>query len=92
MLSVVLAAVLNGGVLLPVVMLTVREAHRIAPARATALIAYLTASFGVGQILGPLLAGYVAAHTGDFRGALVAAEIALLFGCVFYAREGRAAK
>jgi predicted MFS family arabinose efflux permease len=38
----------------------------------------MTASFGVGQILGPLFAGYVYDHMGGFTLPLLAASLALL--------------
>jgi MFS family permease len=79
-MGVALAAILNGGVLMPVVMYTMREAHRIAPTSSTVLTALLTAAFGAGQILGPLLAGYTAALTATFDGALVTAAVVLAAG------------
>jgi hypothetical protein len=38
----------------------------------------MTASFGIGQILGPIAAGFIAQWTGDFVLASAAASVALL--------------
>lgn len=78
--GIALAAIFSGGVLMPVVMFTMREAHRINPASSTGLMALLTAAFGAGQILGPLVAGYTAQITGRFDSSLLAAVIVLAAG------------
>jgi cyanate permease len=80
--GVLVAAILNGGVLMAVVLLTMREAHRIAPTHATLLMASLTSVFGLGQIVGPFCAGYAAHASGNFRGALLIAVAAFALGIV----------
>ena len=80
--SVTIATLLLGSALMAVVMLTMREAHRIAVGSATALVAALTSAFGLGQIVGPVVAGYAAEHSGSFIGALWIAVAALLIGLV----------
>jgi hypothetical protein len=49
-----------------------------APRRA---LAVMTAAFGNGQILGPIVAGYAADVTGSFVAGSIAATIALFFSC-----------
>lgn len=80
--SIALATLLQGSALMAVVMLTMREAHRLAVGSATALVAWLTSAFGLGQIIGPVVAGYAADHSGSFIGALLIAAGALLIGIV----------
>lgn len=62
-----------------------RLAHR-APRRALAL---MTVAFGTGQILGPIVAGYVADSTGSFLGGSVAAAVALLLAALLAADLAR---
>jgi len=54
---------------------------------------YATAAYGVGQIIGPLVAAPIAVHTGSFSLALWLAAGALLLGalgltCVAYRPNG----
>ena len=44
-------------------------------------IAMMTAAFGVGQIIGPIVAGYLFDLTGSFRTPTLAASAALLVAC-----------
>lgn len=78
--ALVAAALLMGGPTLAIVMLTMREAHRIAGHNTAVLAAWLTSAFGVGQIAGPLLAGYAAELSGSFSAPLAVAAAALLAG------------
>ncbi|MFV0525917.1 MAG: YbfB/YjiJ family MFS transporter [Acidimicrobiales bacterium] len=52
-------------------------ARRIAPGRATSAIAQVTITYGIGQIVGPVVAGAVADWAGDFRLACALAAVAL---------------
>jgi predicted MFS family arabinose efflux permease len=49
-----------------ITLFAMREARRLRGNAAAGLIGYATASYGVGQILGPLLAGPLAHRTGSF--------------------------
>ncbi|MBL6455474.1 YbfB/YjiJ family MFS transporter [Belnapia sp. T6] len=75
-----LAAVLLGGTFMGITALGLAGGRRLAGADPTRLFALLTAAFGVGQIVGPAVAGWLHDWTGDFRlpsllaaGALLAA-------------------
>jgi Uncharacterised MFS-type transporter YbfB len=46
------------------------------------MIAWMTASFGAGQIVGPSVAGQLAAHTGNFTLATLIAAATLLLAAV----------
>ena len=54
-----------------------RIGRRLAPESPRRALAFMTASFGVGQIVGPLVAGWVAQATGGFTVATVLAAVAL---------------
>jgi MFS family permease len=74
----VLSAVLVGGTFVVITMVAIRVAHELAGASSGGLIAGLTAAFGIGQILGPLFAGYVVHVSGSFTGALAVAAGAMI--------------
>ncbi|MFV0257966.1 MAG: YbfB/YjiJ family MFS transporter [Acidimicrobiales bacterium] len=61
-------------------------ARRIAPKRATSAIAQVTFSYGVGQIIGPVVAGVMADWAGDFRSACALAAAALAVAVAVTAR------
>ncbi len=54
-----------------------REARRLRGDAAAGLMGYATGSYGLGQIVGPLIAAPIAAHTGSFAMALWIAVAAL---------------
>jgi MFS family permease len=66
-----------------------QEARRVRPQHVAPTIGLLTALYGLGQILGPPLAGYLISHaarTSDgFSTALEMAAGSLLVGVVFFA-------
>jgi MFS family permease len=77
-----LAAALLGGTFMGITALGLAGARRLAGGDPRRAFALLTASFSVGQIAGPVLAGYLHDRTGGFvlpsllaAGALVAAAI-----------------
>ncbi|WP_179404023.1 YbfB/YjiJ family MFS transporter [Burkholderia guangdongensis] len=85
-----IGSVLIGLPFTAITLFALREARRLHGERAAGLMGYLTASYGVGQIAGPLVAAPLAAHTGSFTPALwlaVAALIAGAAGFVVLARQ-----
>ncbi|MEP6721758.1 MAG: YbfB/YjiJ family MFS transporter [Variovorax sp.] len=68
-----------------ITLFAVREARRLRGNAAAGLIGYATASYGVGQILGPLFAAPLAQHTGSFGIALLVAAAALALGSALFA-------
>ncbi|OMG73576.1 YbfB/YjiJ family MFS transporter [Burkholderia ubonensis] len=63
-----------------ITLFAMREARRLHGERAAGLMGYATASYGVGQIAGPLVAAPLVARYGSFTPALWVAAAALLAG------------
>lgn len=81
-----LAAALGfGGTFVGIAVLTVSLGGAIAPRNPTRMIGLLTGTFGIGQIVGPVLAGELAAHEGNFTLALELAAGAVFLGAVLLA-------
>jgi len=82
----IVAAATLGGTFLGVVALTTALARALQPHQTHIAIGRLTAGFGVGQILGPAVAGVLIADFGSYTPALVVASgvlslAAMLMGC-----------
>lgn len=86
--SVLLSAVLFGATFVGITALVVAFAGRSAGANPTRMIGVLTASFGVGQIIGPIVAGVLAEDGRGFAAALVLAAATIMFGAVLLALGG----
>lgn len=76
--GLILATILIGSVTMPIVMVVMREARLLAPRDPTRLIAALTTAFGVGQIVGPLAAAWMAARQHSFDEPLMLSIATLL--------------
>ncbi|RKR44766.1 YbfB/YjiJ family MFS transporter [Paraburkholderia sp. BL17N1] len=63
-----------------ITLFAMREARRLRGDDAAGLMGYATAAYGVGQIVGPLVAAPIAEQTGSFSPALWLAAGALLLG------------
>ncbi|WP_209000082.1 YbfB/YjiJ family MFS transporter [Pannonibacter tanglangensis] len=82
-LGLLAAAALLGGTFVGITALGFVEARRLAGGDPRRLLAAMTASFGLGQMLGPSLAGFGAAATGSFLlPSLAAAACLLLSGAL----------
>ncbi|WP_175714058.1 YbfB/YjiJ family MFS transporter [Burkholderia ambifaria] len=68
-----------------ITLFAMREARRLHGERAAGLMGYATASYGVGQILGPLVAAPLTARFGSFSPVLWVAAGALLVGAAGFA-------
>jgi predicted MFS family arabinose efflux permease len=75
-----LGSVLIGLPFTAITMFAMREARLMRGERAAGLMGYATAAYGIGQIVGPLVAAPLAASTGSFSPALWLAAIALVAG------------
>ena len=67
-----------------ITLFAVRDARRLRGNAAAGLIGLATASYGVGQILGPLFAAPLAQRTGSFSVPLLVAAGALAVGAVLF--------
>ena len=72
-----------------ITLFAMREARRLRGDAAAGLMGYATGAYGVGQILGPLVAAPIAEHTGSFSIALWIAVAALGLGAVGLGYLGR---
>jgi len=80
-----LGSLLLGMPFTAITLFAVREARRLRGNAAAGLIGYATASYGVGQILGPLFAAPLAQRTGSFSIALLVAAAVLAAGAALFA-------
>lgn len=80
-----LGSLLLGMPFTAITLFAMREARRLRGNAAAGLIGYATASYGVGQIIGPLFAAPLAQRTGSFEQPLLVAAAALALGAVLFA-------
>jgi len=80
-----LGSLLLGMPFTAITLFAMRDARRLRGNAAAGLIGYATASYGVGQIIGPLFAAPLAQRTGSFQLPLLVAAGALALGAVLFA-------
>ncbi len=73
-------ALLFGGTFMGIVTLTMSLGQELAPTQSARVLGLLTAVYGTGQIIGPLLAGVLAEQTASFTLPLVGAAIIVAIG------------
>lgn len=85
-----IAAVLLGGTFVAITAQGLLLGRRLAPAAPRRAVAVLTTAFSVGQMIAPVVAGYLADWTEGFTAPSIAAACMLLLaGCIIMAgREG----
>jgi predicted MFS family arabinose efflux permease len=76
------SAVLFGGTFAGITAVTLTLAGQLAPSRSARLVGMLTAVFGLGQMIGPVLGGVIASRAQSFSPALGAASALVLAGGV----------
>tara|TARA_R110002074_G_scaffold152936_1_gene307582 strand:+ start:142662 stop:143846 length:1185 start_codon:yes stop_codon:yes gene_type:complete len=82
LLFALLSAGLYGFTFVGIVSIVLTMAGRFYPTRPAKLMGTLTMSYGVPQIIAPTIAGYLAAATGHYNGALYMASGFILLGAV----------
>lgn len=88
-LAAALSAILFGATFIGITALTLAEARRhLPPHLVPRAIGLLTAVFGLGQVLGPLLAARLAGPGGDFRPALLVASGAVVIAALLVFAAG----
>lgn len=80
-----LGSLLLGMPFTAITLFAMRDARRLRGNAAAGLIGYATASYGVGQIVGPLFAAPLAQRTGSFQLPLLVVAAALALGAVLFA-------
>lgn len=80
-----LGSLLLGMPFTAITLFAMRDARRLRGNAAAGLIGYATASYGVGQIIGPLFAAPLAQRTGSFELPLLVAAAALALGALLFA-------
>lgn len=86
LVAIMLAALAVGGTFMIVTMVGLQEARAAGGVHATRLMAAITAAFGLGQILGPLLVSALVGHGLGLSPALLVASAALAAGAVALSR------
>lgn len=79
-LAINLGAVLFGGTFMGITALSLYVGKIMRPNKSQAVIGLLTAVYGVGQILGPLVSGVISTHTGTFTSALTLSSVTVTLG------------
>lgn len=88
----VVSSLLFGGTFMGITALLLPLGATVAPVRPDRVMALLTASFGLGQILGPIAAGQISAGGRGFAPALIAAAGTIAVGCALLGVGWRAAR
>jgi MFS family permease len=76
----VCGALLFGATFVGIVSLTLALVGRRFPDNPAKAMAKMTLGYGVAQIMAPAMAGYIAAHTGSYRGALLISAAVMAAG------------
>jgi len=85
-----LGAALLGGTFMGITALGLTRARSLSPAQASRLLALMTASFGLGQMIGPFVAGALREVTGNYAAASLIAAAALVVASALVFRSDHA--
>ncbi|HEY6838924.1 MAG TPA: YbfB/YjiJ family MFS transporter [Geobacteraceae bacterium] len=76
--AVVVGALLFGGTFMGIVTLALSEGASFAPSARARIVGFMTGVYGIGQIVGPLVAGHLSARTGSYHDAVFIASAAVV--------------
>ena len=79
-LCVISGAILFGGTFMGITALTLSIGKTLMPGQSQKVIGVLTAIYGVGQILGPLVSGILSENAGSFVSALAMSALVVILG------------
>ncbi|MEP7084361.1 MAG: YbfB/YjiJ family MFS transporter [Betaproteobacteria bacterium] len=82
LLGIMMAALLVGGTFMVITMAGMQDARRVAGVHARALMAAMTSAFALGQLLGPIVVGFVVQATGGFVPVLMLAAAILVLSAL----------
>lgn len=89
--SIIVAAVCVGGTFMIITMVAMKESHNVAHGRDVQRhIAIMTAAFAVGQMISPMIAGWIHDATQSFAYPLAFASLLLVATCVLLLRPAGA--
>lgn len=80
--AIFVGAFLFGATFMGITMLTVSFAKELYPQNNRKIIGLLTTTFGLGQIIGPLIAGHLISGNGSYLTALIGAALIVLLGAL----------
>ncbi len=75
-------ALLFGGTFMGITTLTISTAKILFPENSSRIIGQLTLFYALGQIIGPIIAGYLITSTGNYNSSLIFACIVLMVGVI----------
>lgn len=90
--GVLAASILNGGTFMGLTALGLIGARRLARGDPRRALGLMSTAFGIGQTVGPVLAGWIAERTGSYLAPSMAAAMALALAAVLAASVGRGAE
>ena len=79
---VMLGAILFGGTFIGIVSLVLTMAGRYYPTRPAKMMGKMTISYGIAQIIAPLITGYMAENSGSYHDGLYLAVVMMILGTI----------
>ena len=83
--AIVVSAIFLGGTFMAITGVGLQIGRRLAAEAPQRIQALMTAAFGIGQVIGPLVAGHLRETSGSFFAASLAAAAALVIGAILAA-------
>lgn len=78
--SLFISAVLFGATFMGITTLATTLARQMSPSNSSRIIGYLTATYAIGQMIGPTIAGILSSFTHDFTVALIGSASIVIVG------------